>query len=198
MKKTLSKVEAARLTALINFLELQPEAYEFSKPVDFKALGLDDYPQIIKQPMDLSTAKKKLKGSKYQTVQEVVADLQLIWDNCKAYNVFESVSSRQPITKQAEAMEKHMDAYVTQHLAPSKPVKRTREDSPEAKTYDLVTYTDQIELSEKVRRVSHETLARIVQLVQAECPTACEELDTSRLQVRVEKLNLSVFNKINQ
>jgi hypothetical protein len=37
--------------------------------------------------MDLTTIKKNLKASKYSNVQEVLDDIQLIWDNCKKYNI---------------------------------------------------------------------------------------------------------------
>jgi Bromodomain len=72
-------------------LEKKPEASDFLRPVDYKAFGLDDYPLIIKHPMDLSTVKKKLKSSKYSSVSEVTADLMLIWDNCRTYNQIGSV-----------------------------------------------------------------------------------------------------------
>lgn len=56
-------------------------------------MGLYDYPQIIKNPMDLSTVKKNLKSNKYKFVEEVLHDLQLIWDNCKLYNAEGSVNT---------------------------------------------------------------------------------------------------------
>lgn len=54
-------------------------------------LGLVDYPQIIKNPMDLGTIKKKFKESKYRYVEEILNDIQLIWDNCKSFNAEGSV-----------------------------------------------------------------------------------------------------------
>ena len=36
--------------------------------------------------MDLGTIKKKLINNKYETVEGVIDDIQLIWDNCKVYN----------------------------------------------------------------------------------------------------------------
>lgn len=36
--------------------------------------------------MDLSTVKKKLSIEKYKSVESVLDDIQLIWDNCKTYN----------------------------------------------------------------------------------------------------------------
>ncbi len=52
----------------------------------YAALGLTDYTFIIKNPMDLGTMGMKLKDDKYRYVEEALDDLQLVWDNCKAYN----------------------------------------------------------------------------------------------------------------
>ena len=59
--------------------------------VDWKAWNLPDYPILIKKPMDLGTVKKNLKSSKYVNVEEVLSDIQLIWDNCHLYNAPGSV-----------------------------------------------------------------------------------------------------------
>lgn len=90
-KKTLSKEETKKSIDLLKHLEKQEDAVLFLKPVDFKALGLDDYPLIIKHPMDLLTVKKKIKHDKYHSIQEVLADVTLVWDNCRTYNQIGSV-----------------------------------------------------------------------------------------------------------
>jgi len=82
-----------KASQLIKSLEKLPEAVNFIKPVDFKNLGLIDYPQVVKKPMDLSTIRKKLKQDKYSTIEEVIEDLNLIWENCRAYNQLGSVTS---------------------------------------------------------------------------------------------------------
>jgi bromodomain-containing factor 1 len=76
---------------LIKSLEKIPEAVSFLKPVDYKVLGLVDYPFIIKNPMDLSTVRKKIKSDKYSSIEEVLEDLMLIWENCRTYNQAGSV-----------------------------------------------------------------------------------------------------------
>ena len=40
--------------------------------------------------MDLSTVKKKLDEGKYSSYQAFFDDIQLIWNNCKTYNISES------------------------------------------------------------------------------------------------------------
>jgi hypothetical protein len=64
----------------------KPESYAFRAPVDWKGLGLLDYPEVVKKPMDLGTVKNKLETAQYQTVEEVAADIRLVWSNCMLYN----------------------------------------------------------------------------------------------------------------
>ncbi|KAI1884304.1 hypothetical protein AGOR_G00225050 [Albula goreensis] len=61
-------------------------AWPFYKPVDVKALGLHDYHDIIKHPMDLSTIKAKLDSRQYTEPQEFAADMRLMFSNCYKYN----------------------------------------------------------------------------------------------------------------
>uniref|UniRef100_A0A673A9Q9 Bromodomain-containing protein 4-like n=1 Tax=Sphaeramia orbicularis TaxID=375764 RepID=A0A673A9Q9_9TELE len=61
-------------------------AWPFYKPVDVDALGLHDYHDIIKHPMDLSTIKVKLENRQYREPQEFAADVRLMFSNCYKYN----------------------------------------------------------------------------------------------------------------
>lgn len=36
--------------------------------------------------MDLGTVMVKIREDRYETVEAVLDDIQLIWDNCKTYN----------------------------------------------------------------------------------------------------------------
>lgn len=68
---------------------------EFREPVDWKKYGLYNYPKLITNPMDLGTLKKRLKKAKklrIKSLQEFFENLQLIWKNCKFYNLQDSVS----------------------------------------------------------------------------------------------------------
>ncbi|XP_073805964.1 bromodomain-containing protein 3b isoform X12 [Danio rerio] len=61
-------------------------AWPFYKPVDAEALELHDYHEIIKQPMDLSTVKKKMDSREYPDAQNFAADVRLMFSNCYKYN----------------------------------------------------------------------------------------------------------------
>jgi hypothetical protein len=82
----LGKEEIRKLKIIINCLCESNDSFDFREPVDWKDMGLTDYPTIIKHPMDLTTVLRRLKEEKYTRVEEVLDDLQLIWDNCKTYN----------------------------------------------------------------------------------------------------------------
>jgi hypothetical protein len=62
------------------------ESFAFREPVDWKGMGLLDYPEIIKKPMDLGTVKKKLEAGAYETIEDVAKDVRLVWANCMLYN----------------------------------------------------------------------------------------------------------------
>ncbi|KAJ0404199.1 hypothetical protein P43SY_002042 [Pythium insidiosum] len=58
-------------------------------PVDTTIKGLEDYSQVIKQPMDLGTIKKKIQDGSYEGTNghnEFASDVRLVWDNCVLYN----------------------------------------------------------------------------------------------------------------
>jgi hypothetical protein len=51
------------------------DSFEFRVPVDYDTLGLNDYPLIIKHPMDLGTVKTKLYNSKYNFIEECIEEI---------------------------------------------------------------------------------------------------------------------------
>ena len=65
-----------------------PKAYAwpFYEPVDAESLGLPDYHDIIKQPMDLGTAKTKMDNRQYRSPGSFAADVRLMFTNCYKYN----------------------------------------------------------------------------------------------------------------
>ncbi|KAL1457188.1 hypothetical protein WDU94_001846 [Cyamophila willieti] len=64
----------------------QNYAWPFYTPVDVEKLGLTDYFDIIKKPMDLGTVRKKMRNRSYKTAKEFADDVRLIFSNCYKYN----------------------------------------------------------------------------------------------------------------
>lgn len=61
-------------------------AYYFYFPVDAEVLGLRDYHDIIKHPMDLSTIKKKMEAREYRKPGQFADDVRLMLHNSFRYN----------------------------------------------------------------------------------------------------------------
>ena len=61
--------------------------FPFLEPVDWKGLELDDYPKIIKNPIDLGTIKMQLEKKQYWLEPFLfLRDMTLMFDNCYHYN----------------------------------------------------------------------------------------------------------------
>ncbi|XP_053577371.1 histone acetyltransferase p300 isoform X2 [Bombina bombina] len=95
-KKKIFKPEELR-QALMPTLEAlyrqDPESLPFRQPVDPQLLGipknasvLQDYFEIVKTPMDLSTIKRKLDTGQYQEPWQYVEDIWLMFNNAWLYN----------------------------------------------------------------------------------------------------------------
>ncbi|CAJ0942410.1 unnamed protein product, partial [Mesorhabditis belari] len=62
------------------------DAIPFRVPVEAILLGIPDYLDIVKHPMDLSTICHKLNRGKYRNVWEFCDDMWLMFDNAWLYN----------------------------------------------------------------------------------------------------------------
>merc|ERR1712048_1154781 len=58
----------------------------FRRPVNAASLGLDDYHSIITQPMDLGTAHSQCLLGEYETLDDLVSDVELVFSNAMKYN----------------------------------------------------------------------------------------------------------------
>jgi len=181
----LSKEEAAKAYALLKHMESKTESLDFLQPVNFQALGLLDYPIIVKRPMDLSTVRKKVRQGKYSALRECVADVQLIWDNCRTYNMNESL-----IVQNANAMEKYMSEFLEQYRPEERPIEPVSEDSGE------VTFEEKLDLSAQIRKVPTEVLSQFVKTVESDCPQAIDHLDKERIKIRVDLFSRATFARL--
>mmetsp|Transcript_22785 Transcript_22785/g.67140 ORF Transcript_22785/g.67140 Transcript_22785/m.67140 type:complete len:513 (-) Transcript_22785:289-1827(-) len=67
-----------------------PHSWPFKEPVDADALGIPDYYEKIKHPMDLGTVQQKLASQQYEHPDDFVADVRQVFINCRTYNNPES------------------------------------------------------------------------------------------------------------
>lgn len=96
----LNPLESA-LGKLLDALELRDTMEIFREPVDTSEVP--DYMDIVKQPMDLGTMRCKLKDCKYNTLEQLEADFDLMIQNCLAYNNKDTVFYRAGIRMRDQA-----------------------------------------------------------------------------------------------
>ena len=58
----------------------------FQAPVDYVALGIPNYPNVIKTPMDLRTMNTKLKEDRYATIADYIRDFDQMVANTVLFN----------------------------------------------------------------------------------------------------------------
>ncbi|EGW34119.1 uncharacterized protein SPAPADRAFT_133455 [Spathaspora passalidarum NRRL Y-27907] len=72
------------MVTLFSEMQNHPSAWPFAVPVNREEV--QDYYEVIKEPMDLSTMESKLENDKYESFDQFLYDARLIFNNCRAYN----------------------------------------------------------------------------------------------------------------
>jgi len=72
------------LKMLLQFILEDPLSMPFREPVN--AMDAPHYYDIIKNPMDISVIKNKVRNGKYKSMENLMADVELMVKNCEYYN----------------------------------------------------------------------------------------------------------------
>uniref|UniRef100_A0A667XMB9 histone acetyltransferase n=1 Tax=Myripristis murdjan TaxID=586833 RepID=A0A667XMB9_9TELE len=80
------ELRQALMPTLESLYRQDPESLPFRMPVDPQLLCIPDYFDIVKNPMDLSTIKRKLDTGQYQEPWQYVDDIWLMFNNAWLYN----------------------------------------------------------------------------------------------------------------
>ena len=74
-----------------------PLSQSFLYPVDPERDNLPNYYKVVKEPMDLSTIKKKLEDCEYKSSSQWRDDVMKVWDNSLKYNtkgIYKSITEK--------------------------------------------------------------------------------------------------------
>ena len=171
-------------------MEKDGQAYDFLAPVDYIALNILDYPKIITHPMDLGTVKKNLLNGDYKIIQDFMSDINLIWKNCRTYNLPGS-----EIVKMANHCDKKFRQLVDKQFKNYK----GKGDSTKNKNEDSgLTLVQKTKLIESIREQTNEGLTQIVKIILKECPKGIEDIDNEKLQIKIDLLDYRTYELINQ
>ena len=89
------------LRRFLNQIQNHKQAWPFLQPVNKDEVP--DYYTVITNPMDLSTVEERLENDYYSSPRDMLADLKLIFNNCRQYNDPSTVYA-----KCANKLEKYM------------------------------------------------------------------------------------------
>lgn len=90
-----------QLLHLLNDMQNNTNAWPFQQPVNKDEV--QDYYDVIKEPMDLATMEEKHEKDMYPNPEDFIRDAKLIFDNCRKYN-----NETTPYAKAANRLEKYM------------------------------------------------------------------------------------------
>lgn len=160
--------------------------------------------------MDLKTTRSKLIKQKYPRYEDFFKDIQLIWDNCKTYNIqgsdiyklaedMEKIS-RRAINKAREAVgilkgkgggsrkakaatEESKTAGGDAEMEDEEVDNEENKSESEQTDTDEVPFEEKVAFTEKVRRLTNEGLTRLVRKVKEICSSALEDVDAEKLHI---------------
>ncbi len=176
------------LHKIFEILEGDPLAYDFLEPVDYVALNILDYPKIITNPMDLGTVKKNLYAYTYPTMKEFLDDINLIWRNCRTYN-----QPGSDIVKMANHCEKKIKQLIDKQFKNY----QSKSNNKKSESNNL-SFAQKTKLIENIRELSNDVLTQIVKTILKDCPKGIEDIDTEKLQIKVDLLDHKTYENINQ
>jgi len=209
-----SSTNSHLFSRFLNSIWREPDATPFHYPVNYKELGLLDYPILIKTPMDLSTIRKNIKSNKYPSVKSFLDDLYLIWSNCKHYNQEDSV-----IYGQADRMEK-LSKKILSNVYRKKSRKksgnylhRTNQKEPRSNENELFnmsqkneminegeseerSFKDKIKICQIIKKLTQEQLVEVVRIIQKNDIKAIEIINEEKFHIKLEEFSLLTIKKV--
>jgi len=158
----------------------------FLTPVDWKALGIPDYPTVVKRPMDLGTVSSQLEGGHYSSVRQLAADVDLVWKNAMTYNIDGSW-----IYQSASKLKAFADAKFSPLLSAS------GGGGAEGEVTEL-TFEMKAQLNQNANLLSSKDLYGMVGIVEESCKKALDATNPSEVEIDIDTLDLSTFLKVER
>ena len=189
-KNEINEEDIKKLEKIFDTMEKDSQAYDFLVPVDYIALNILDYPKIITHPMDLGTVKKNLLNGEYKIFQDFMSDINLIWRNCRTYNLPGS-----DIVKMANHCDKKIKQLIDKQFKNYQSKGGSTKNKNENST---LTLAEKTKLIESIREQPNEGLTQIVKIILKECPKGIEDIDSEKLQIKVDLLDKKTYDIINQ
>ena len=123
----MTKPQQKHLQRMLGNVKRITAAKSFLEPVDPVALNIPTYPEIIKSPMDLRTLDNNLRNDKYNTVDEFMAEFNLIVQNALTFNGPTHGVTTHAMNMKA-SFEKHLEGLPSAEIKEPAPSKKKAPD----------------------------------------------------------------------
>mmetsp|Transcript_1305 Transcript_1305/g.3920 ORF Transcript_1305/g.3920 Transcript_1305/m.3920 type:complete len:207 (+) Transcript_1305:229-849(+) len=173
---------------IINSLMSRPDSVPFREPVDWRGLGLYDYPQVIPKPMDLSTVKSKIEKAEYKSLNECAEDIRLIWNNCKKYN-----QDGSDFYNLADGFAKRFEDKFAKVKAEN-PGMDDGEEPDHAPSLEEKT-----KFSHNIYRIKQDELGVLVEKLDAKCPDAIDKSTADdEIEINIDAIDPRTFHDLDR
>ncbi|CAH0366982.1 unnamed protein product [Pelagomonas calceolata] len=177
----------AAMTKIINTLMQRPDSVPFREPVDWRGLGLYDYPQVIAKPMDLTTVKQTIERQGYKSVNDCADDIRLIWNNCKKYN-----QDGSDFYNLADGFSKRFEERFS----------KVKAENPALDEEELTHAPDLEEktrFSHNIYRIKQEELGVLVEKLDAKCPDAIDKSTSDdEIEINIDQIDPRTFHDLDR
>lgn len=162
------------------------ESQVFRDPVNWKELGLFDYRDIVKNPMDLGTIKTKIENNKYTKIEEIAEDIRLVWFNCMLYN-----RDGSEYYHLADKFAKGFEHAYT--------VLRRMEDTSNLDINRMPTLEEKMSISHDLFKIGNNEIARALTIIETSCPSALSrKLSSDEVLINIDALTPCTFHEVNR
>lgn len=196
-------------------VQQSPQAYPFLQPVDWKTLGIPDYPKIIKKSMDIGTIEKYLMSYLYSSMDEFAADMRLVFKNAKRYNLEGSDIHRMAVDLEMQFDSRWAEAL--KHKGTKRPAEAVPEDTQMGGPAGIamqdpmshiaatpshgpgtgsVSDDERRKLGNRINQLKGEQLGQLVDLVKDECPKCYEQFNEDECEIDIDSLDRSNFDRL--
>ena len=173
--------------AALKEIRKHKDAGAFLDPVDWKALGIPDYPTIIKRPMDLGTVLQRLEANEYNSASEMADEISLVWNNAMSYNMDDSW-----IHQSAKGLKQFADKKLAP-LGGARGGGYSGGNEPTELTFEMKQ-----RLNDNANLLSSKDLYGMVGIVEDQCKTAVDQSNPAEVEIDIDSLDLPTFLKVDK
>ena len=196
---SLTNIEKEKFFEILKVLFQDNQSSAFQEPVDYIELNIPEYPEIIKNPMDLGTIKEKLENDDYKNINEIINDFDLIWENCFTFN---KVGSE--IYKMAQyckkLFKKQMEKYFKVGNNNNNNLIYNKKDDDDIKEDEsklqIINLQEKMEIAEKIRKLNMDNIPFLFKFIQKECPKIINDLSIDKIELKLDFLDKKSYSQI--